>query len=214
MENQLRRNDVTMIAGEASFHDPHTLVVRSPHGGRRTVTAEHILIAVGTRPSPSPGIAADGEIILDSDHMVRLKSLPRMLSVVGAGVIGIEFTSIFSALGVAVTLVERRERPLEFLDREIVDELFHQMRSRNVTLRFGEAVESIGVSEGPPRKAVLRLESGKRIVTDMVLFSAGRIAATAALNLEAAGLETDERGRLVVDSRFRTAMPTSSRRAT
>jgi len=171
------------------------------------VTAEHILIAVGTRPSPSPGIAADGEIILDSDHRVRLKSLPRMLSVVGAGVIGIEFTSIFSALGVAVTLVERRERPLEFLDREIVDELFHQMRSRNVTLRFGEAVESIGVSEGPPRKAVLRLESGKRIVTDMVLFSAGRIAATAALNLEAAGLETDERGRLVVDSRFRTAMP-------
>ncbi len=91
---------------------------------------------------------------------------------------GIEYISIFAALGVAVTLVERRERSLEFLDREIVDELFHQMRARNVTFRFAEAVESIEVADGPPRKAVLHLESGKRIVTDMVLYSAGRIAAT------------------------------------
>ena len=119
--------------------------------------------------------------------MVQLKQLPRTLAVVGAGVIGIEYTSIFAALGVAVTLVERRERPLEFLDREIVDELFHQMRARNVTFRFGEAVESIEVADGPPRKAVLHLESGKRIVTDMVLFSAGRIAATDALNLSSGG---------------------------
>jgi NAD(P) transhydrogenase len=207
VENQLRRNDVTVISGEASFQDPHTLVVRSANGGWRTVTAEHIIVAVGTRPSPPPGIEADGEIILNTDDVVRLKTLPRTLSVVGAGVIGIEYTSIFSALGVAVTLVERRDRPLEFLDREIVDELLHQMRSRNVTLRFGEAVESIGISEGPPRKSVLLLESGKRIVTDMVLFSAGRIAATDALNLDAAGLAADERGRLHVDDRFRTAVP-------
>lgn len=207
VENQLRRNDVAVISGAASFQDPHTLVVQSANGGWRTVTAEHIIVAVGTRPSPPPGIEADGEIILNTDDMVRLKTLPRTLSVVGAGVIGIEYTSIFSALGVAVTLLERRDRPLEFLDREIVDELLHQMRSRNVTLRFGEAVESIGISEGPPRKAVLLLESGKRIVTDMVLFSAGRIAATDALNLAAAGLAADGRGRLEVDDRFRTAVP-------
>ena len=207
VENQLRRNDVTMISGEASFKDPHTLTIRAPNGGWRTVTAEHILIAVGTRPSCPPGIEADGEIILTTDDMVRLKTLPRTLAVVGAGVIGIEYTSIFSALGVAVTLVERRDRPLEFLDREIVDELFHQMRARNVTLRFGEAVESIAISEGPPRRAVLLLESGKRLVTDMVLFSAGRLAATEALNLAAAGLEVDERGRLRVDDHFRTTVP-------
>jgi NAD(P) transhydrogenase len=207
LENQLRRNDVTVIAGEASFGDPHTLVVRSANGGRHSVTAEHILIAVGTRPSPPPGVAADGEMILNTDHIVRLTSLPRTLAVVGAGVIGVEYTSIFSALGVAVTLVERRDRPLEFLDHEIVDELFHQMRSRNVTLRFGETVESIGVAEGPPRRAVLHLESGKRIATDMVLFSAGRIAATDALNLSVAGLQADERGRLSVDECFRTAQP-------
>jgi NAD(P) transhydrogenase len=103
-------------------------------------------------------------------------------------------------LGVAVTLVEQRDRPLEFLDREIVDELIHQMRNRNVTFRFGEAVEALAVAEGPPRKAVVTLQSGKRIVSDMVLFSVGRVAATDALNLSAAGLAGDARGRIKVTS--------------
>ena len=138
---------------------------------------------------------------------MKLTQLPRTLAVVGAGVIGIEYASMFAALGVAVTLVEQRARPLEFLDREIVDELVHQMRKRNVTFRFGEAVETIEVAEGPPRKAVLHLESGKRIVTDMVLFSVGRIGATAASVCRAAGLDADERGRIKVDEWFRTAVP-------
>jgi len=206
IENQLRRNDVTLLAGEASFVDPHTLMLHRSDGWRR-VTTEHVLIAVGTHPAHPPGIHADGEMILTTDDIVRLKALPRSLAVVGAGVIGIEYTSIFAALGVSVTLVERRDRPLPFLDREIVDELFHQMRSRNVTLRFGEAVESIDVTAEPPRKAVLHLESGKRIVADMALFSAGRIPATDALHLEAAGIATDEHGRLLVDGQFRTTAP-------
>jgi NAD(P) transhydrogenase len=206
VENQLRRNDVALLSGEASFVDPHTLMI-SGNGGWRQISAEHILIAVGTHPAHPPGIRADGEVILNTDDVVKLKQLPRTLAVVGAGVIGIEYTSIFAALGVAVTLVERRERPLEFLDREIVDELFHQMRARNVTFRFGEAVESIEVADGPPRKSVLHLESGKRIVTDMVLYSAGRIAATDSLNLLNAGITADERGRMTVDDCFRTAVP-------
>ncbi len=206
VENQLRRNDVALLRGDASFVDPHTLMIRSEAGWRH-VTAEQIVIACGTRPAPIPGMQADGEVILDTDDVIHLTQLPRTLAVVGAGVIGIEYSSIFAALGVAVTLIERRERSLEFLDREIVDELLHQMRNRNVTFRFGEAVESVTVAEGPPRKAVLHLESGKRIVTDMVLFSAGRIAATDTLNLEAAGLAAAERGRLTVDPYFRTAVP-------
>ena len=206
IENQLRRNDVSVLHGAASFLDPHTLRIEGERG-RRQVTAEHILIAVGTQPAPPPGVKSDGEVILDTDDMVRLKQLPRTICVVGAGVIGVEYTSILAALGVAVTLVERRERPLEFLDREIVDELLHQMRSRNVTLRLGESVESIDLAEGPPRKAVLTLESGKRIVTDSVLFSAGRVAATEALDLAAAGLAGDGRGRVRVDTHFRTAVP-------
>jgi NAD(P) transhydrogenase len=126
VENQLRRNDVALLSGEASFQDPHTLVVRGESGWRH-VTAEHTVIAVGSLPAAPPGMEFDGQVILNTDDVVRLKQLPRTLAVVGAGVIGIEYTSIFAAMGVAVTLVERRERLLEFLDREIVDELLHQM---------------------------------------------------------------------------------------
>src|SRR5262249_16292578 len=142
-----------------------------------------------------------------SDDVVRLRELPRTLAVVGAGVIGIEYASMFAALGVQVTLIERREQPLEFMDREIVDELIHQMRTHRVTLRLGEAVASIDVGDGPRGRAVLTLASGKRLVSDMALFSAGRVAATGALGLEAAGLVADERGRLTVDETFRTAVP-------
>ena len=206
IEDQLRRNDVSVLSGEASFDDPHTLVIRSEQGTRR-VTAAHVVIAVGTEPASTPGVKADGEIILTTDDMVRLPRLPRTLAVVGAGVVGIEYASIFAAVGVHVTLVERRDRALDFLDREIVDELIHQMRNRNVTFRFGEAVESLAISEELPRRAVLNLESGKRIVADMVLFSAGRLAATGPLNLPAAGLAADARGRITVDAQFRTAVP-------
>ena len=205
VEHQLRRNDVTMIAGEAAFLDPHTVVVHT-EGGWRHVSGENLVIAVGTQPAPTPGVKADGEMILNTDHVIHLKQLPRSLAVVGAGIIGIEYASMFAVLGVHVTLVEKRERPLEFLDHEIVEELIHQMRNRNVTFRLGETVETLAVAEGP-RKAVLHLDSGKRIVSDMVLFSAGRIAATESLNLAAAGLTADERGRLTVDPAYRTAVP-------
>jgi len=206
IERQLRRNDVTLISGAASFVDPHTVVVHA-EGGWRHVSAANIVIAIGTQPAPTPGVKSDGEVILDTDDVVLLKHLPRSMAVVGAGIIGIEYASIFAALGVAVTLIEKRDHPLEFLDREIVDELIHQMRNRNVTFRFGETVESLAIAEGPPRKAVVTLESGKRIVSDLVLFSVGRVAATDALNLPAAGLVGDARGRIKVDGSFRSAVP-------
>jgi NAD(P) transhydrogenase len=205
IEDQLRRNDVVTVRGEASFTDPHRLAVRREDGWHE-VSAETIVIAVGTQPAPPPGIAADGEVVITSDDVVRLRQVPRAMVVVGASVIGIEYASMFSALGVPVTLIEKRARPLEFLDREIVDELIHQMRSRNVTFRLGETVASIEIIDGP-RRAIVHLESGKRLVSDVVLFSAGRIAATKSLNLAAAGLLADERGRLRVDETFRTSVP-------
>jgi NAD(P) transhydrogenase len=205
-DHQLQRNDVTVIRGEAQFEDPHTLLVRS-ETGFRTVRAATIVVAVGTRAVTPPGAVVDGEVAITSDDIVRLKRLPRAMTVVGGGVIGIEYASIFAVLGVNVTLVERRDRLLDFVDREIVDELIHQMRKRNVTFRFGEAVERFEVSEGPPRRGVLFLESGKRIVSDLVLFSAGRMGATDRLNLAAAGLAADDRGRLAVDAVFRTTVP-------
>jgi NAD(P) transhydrogenase len=206
LDNQLRRNDIAVIRGEARFQDPHTLLVRS-EAGSRPVRAETIIVAVGTRAVTPPGAVVDGEVAITSDDIIRLKRLPRAMTVVGGGVIGIEYASIFAALGIEVTVVERRDRILDFADREIVDELIHQMRKRNVTFRFGEAVERFEVSDGPPRRGVLFLESGKRIVSDLVLFSAGRIGATDPLNLAVAGLVADDRGRLAVDPEFRTAVP-------
>jgi NAD(P) transhydrogenase len=206
LDQQLRRNDVDVIRGEAEFQDPHTLLIRSETGSR-AVRAATIVVAVGTRAVTPPGAVADGEVAITSDDIIGLKRLPRAMTVVGGGVIGIEYASMFAQLGIEVTVVERRDRMLDFVDREIVDELVHQMRKRNVTFRLGEAVQRFEVSEGPPRRGVLFLESGKRIVSDLVLFSAGRTGATDRLNLAAAGLAADDRGRLVVDADFRTTVP-------
>jgi NAD(P) transhydrogenase len=206
VDAQLARNDVTVIRGEAYFLDPHRIGLRTPPGGG-PFTADNVLIGVGTIPAQPPGIQADGEVVLTSDDVVDLKTLPRSIAVVGAGVIGIEYASMFARVGIEVTIVEKRERPLEFLDREIVDELMHQMRDRDVTFRMEESVASIRVEPGPPRRAVILLESGKRIVSDAVLFSAGRIAATAGLELGAAGITPGDRGRLKVDAQFRTEVP-------
>lgn len=206
VEDQLWRNEIELIRGEASFQDPHRLLVRS-EDGFHSVTTDQILIAVGSTPAPPPGVSANQDVIVTSDNLLELRRLPRKMAVVGGGVIGIEYASMFAALEIDVTLVDKRERLLGFLDWEIVEKLMHQMRNREVTFRLGEAVERIDLVEGPPGQAVLHLESGKRIVSDLVLFSAGRIGATASLNLQAAGLTADEQGRIKVDGQFRTLIP-------
>jgi len=211
IEKQLRRNGVVLIWGEASFKDPHTIVVESDRGWR-TITAGNILIAVGTQPGPPPSMQTDSavissDIIINSDGIMQLQRLPRSMVVVGGGVIGIEYASMFAALGVQVTLVDKRMRVLEFLDWEIVDELIHQMRELNVIFRLGEAVEHLELTDGPTRRVMLFLESGKRITSDLALFSVGRMGATDRLNLAAAGLSPDDRGRLQVDAQFRTHVP-------
>src|SRR5262245_21288397 len=164
VEDQLRRNGVEVIRGAASFLDPHTVHVQDDAVARR-VTGAHILVAVGTTPGLAEAKAALDSVAITSDQILALRRLPRTMAVVGAGIIGIEYASMFAALGVEVTVVDRRERPLEFLDREIVEELVHQMRKRRVTFRFGEAVESVAVQDGPDSapRALLILESGKRI---------------------------------------------------
>jgi NAD(P) transhydrogenase len=207
IEHQLRRNGVEVFTGRASFVDPHRLRVESSTGWRE-VTAESIVIAVGTHAAAPPGPPSDGQTILTSDDIGQLKRIPRSLTVVGAGVIGIEYASMFAALGTEVTLIDKRDRPLEFLDHEIVDELMHQMRKRSVTFRCGEAVASVELQNNGARPSVaVLLESGKRIVSESVLFSVGRQGATADLALDRAGLTADERGRITVDADFRTVVP-------
>lgn len=202
---QLRRNGVDVVRGEASFIDAHRIRVQGGEGSTE-LEADAVLIAVGTTAAPPPCATADGDVIITSDDICALQALPRTLAVVGAGVIGIEYASMFAALGVEVTVVDKRTRPLEFLDAEIVDELLHQLRDRGVSFRGGEAVSRLEIRDGPPRRAVLELESGKRIVSDMVLFSVGRTGATSGLALERAGLAADDRGRIAVDATFRTSV--------
>jgi NAD(P) transhydrogenase len=206
IEDQLRRNGVRMLSGEGYFVDAHTIGVRHDHGEER-YSASFVLVATGTYPAVPEGVAVDGEVVLTSDDIVHMRTLPKSLAVVGAGVIGLEYAAMFAQLGIKVTVVEKREVPLEFLDREILEELKHQLRGRGVIFRLGETVASVTLDEGPPRRAVVHLESGKRIVADAVLYSAGRIAATERLGLEEAGVKPGERGRLTVDAAFRTAVP-------
>ncbi|MGE3540947.1 MAG: Si-specific NAD(P)(+) transhydrogenase [Candidatus Tectimicrobiota bacterium] len=201
----MERNDVEVLHGHASFVQPHTLRVVGL-AGQRLLTADHILIAVGTQPSSPQGIAPDGQTVVTSDQILTLARLPRSMAVVGAGVIGMEYASMFAALGVQVTVIDQRPRPLEFLDQEIVDELIHQMRRSNVMFRCGDAVAHIDMVATSQRQGLIQLASGKYMVADVILFAAGRVGATAGLHLETVGLEADTRGRLRVDAQYRTAV--------
>ncbi|MDT7724596.1 MAG: transhydrogenase [Actinomycetota bacterium] len=202
---QLMRNHVDLVVGVGSFVDPHTVAVEGRHRGDRTsMSAAFIVIATGTKPARPSQVDFDAERVLDSDEILQLESIPSSLVVVGAGVIGIEYASMFAALGARVTVVEQREKMLEFCDPEIVESLKFHLRDQAVTFRFGEKVANVVASE---QATVTTLVSGKRIPAEMVMYSAGRQGLTEALNLELAGITADNRGRLKVDENYRTPVP-------
>jgi NAD(P) transhydrogenase len=203
VRSQLSRNRVAILNGTASFVDPHAVEVDD--GGRRhRATAESIVIATGTRPARPASVDFDERTVIDSDGIVHLQRVPQSMVVAGAGVIGIEYASMFAALGTKVTVVEQRERMLEFCDIEVVEALKYHLRDLAVTFRFGETVASV---EARPEGAIAILHSGKKIPADTVMYSAGRQGMSDHLNLGAAGLSADDRGRIVVDELFRTAVP-------
>ncbi len=204
IKNQLQRNHVDTLNGHARFIGPHTVEISSPAGSVRK-TAEKFVIAVGAKPYRPSNVEFNGTTIFDSDDVLNLKELPREMTVVGGGVIGTEYGSMFAALGVSVTIVDQRKRLLGFVDEEIIDGFHYQMRSMGVRLRLGEEVEHCAARED--RQVVTRLKSGKVIVSDCVLYSAGRMSATDDLGLEAIGLTADERGKLSVDENYRTESP-------
>jgi NAD(P) transhydrogenase len=201
VRSQLARNHVTIIGGLAYFVGPHALEIDDGAGRIRKVTADKIVIATGTRPARPASVAFDDKTIIDSDGIIHLEKVPRSMVVAGAGVIGIEYASMFAALGTKVTVVEKRDRMLDFCDEEVVEALKYHLRDLAVTFRFGETVASV---EKHPDGAITILRSGKKIPADTVLYSAGRQGMTDGLNLPAAGLSADERGRITVDEFFRT----------
>jgi len=204
IRNQLQRNHVVLITGEAGFADAHAVEIRQEDGATLTPTAESIVVAVGTEPARPPNVDFDDRTVIDSDGLLHLRAIPSSLVVVGAGVIGLEYASMFAALGTKVTLVEQRRHMLDFCDDEIVEGLQHHLRDLGVVLRFGEQVVGVDRLEGG---TITELGSGKRIAAEAVFYSAGRQGATRGLNLAAAGLTADERGRIAVGPDYRTAVP-------
>ncbi|MFD8557332.1 Si-specific NAD(P)(+) transhydrogenase [Streptosporangium canum] len=203
IRSQLARNHVAILHGLGHFVDAHTVGVVDDKGQEVVVRAERIIIATGTRPARPDTVEFDEHTIIDSDGILHLRDIPDSMVVVGAGVIGIEYASMFAALGTKVTVVERRERMLDFCDLEIVEALKYHLRDLAVTFRFGESVAAV---EKRPRGALTVLESGKKIPAETVMYSAGRHGMTDRLTLENAGLAADDRGRIGVDEHYRTAV--------
>jgi NAD(P) transhydrogenase len=202
VRSQLFRNHVDLLAGTGRFVDEHKIgVLGHDADAEKFVTAKNVVIATGTRPARPRHVQFDGAKVVDSDDLLSLERIPGSMVVVGAGVIGIEYASMFAALGSRVTVVEQRDRMLDFCDMEIVEALKFHLRDLSVTFRFGEQVLAVGSGD---RGTVTTLASGKRIPADTVMYSAGRQGMTEPLQLANAGLAANDRGRIKVDDVFRT----------
>jgi NAD(P) transhydrogenase len=202
VRSQLMRNRVELYVGHARFIDDHKITVEDPSRSESvTVSGKYIVIATGTKPARPDGVEFDDHRVLDSDGILDLKSIPSSMVVVGAGVIGIEYASMFAALGTKVTVVEKRDSMLDFCDPEIVEALRFHLRDLAVTFRFGEEVTAVDIGANG---TVTTLASGKHIPAETVMYSAGRQGQTDHLDLPNAGLEADNRGRIFVDDHYQT----------
>ncbi len=206
ISNQLRRNQITVVDGHARFLDANTIEVEQLNSPSLLLLAQHVMIACGTRPAHNPSIPLDGTRIFDSDQIIGIEELPRELIVVGAGVIGLEYASMFAALNTEVTLVDARPTLLDFADREIIESLMYQLRRRGTIFRLGEKVAGVSIDEEKGR-VFAKMESGKTLHGDMLLYTVGRQANTDLLDIEAAGITPEPRGQLKVNKFFQTDVP-------
>ena len=202
MRAQMIRNNIELVHGRGSFLSDHELKIAN---GKRDqiISFEYGVIAVGSHPWQPSDFQFDNDVILDSDGILHLQKLPKSLSIVGGGVIGCEYGSMFAALGIKVTILEQREAILGFVDKELVDTLVYKLREQKVQIITNDKV--VGCARSPDGRAVTYLESGKRIVTDCLLVSAGRVGNTHNLGLEVLGIEADKRGLLKVNEQFQTS---------
>ena len=204
INQQLRSNGIATVNGTARFVASNVLEVQND-GDSTTLSADNVLIACGTRPARSSEIPFEGKRILDADQLGLLERIPRDLIVVGAGVIGLEYASMLAALGVKVTVIEQRPTLLDFADQEIIEALSFYLRRQGVFFRLGEKV--IGVEINDQGMVQARMESGKRVHAERLLYAVGRHSNTDLLNGAAAGLSFDSRGRIPVDENFQTSVP-------
>ncbi len=202
--DNLAHHQIARLWGEARFVDAHTLSVRRPGWPEQRVSGENILIATGSAPFRPPIYPFDHGHVYDSDEIVRVDFIPKVLCVVGGGVIGCEYACLFATMGVKVTLIESRPTLLGFLDGEMSQLLADRMRGLGIDLKLGDTVEQVTLLA---RGVALQLKSGSRVESDIVLVAAGREANTGMLELGAAGLMAGKRGVLEVDAHYRTKVP-------
>jgi NAD(P) transhydrogenase len=203
IHNQMKRNGITIIFGSAAFADPHTVHVT--RGEQATpVHGKHVLVAVGTVPARPATVPFTPGKVIDSTDLLTLAELPRSMIIVGGGVIGTEYACMLAAVGTRVTLIESRPRLLEFVDDELAENLQFRLRDMGIRLRLGESVAGIEVIDGQVQAT---LASSKKISANSLMYCIGRQGATEALNLPAAGLTADNRGRLKVNEHFQTSVP-------
>jgi NAD(P) transhydrogenase len=200
----IERHRIDLVRGEACFEDPHTLRVVQPDQPERRLHGDVVLIATGSIPTRPADVPFTDPRIHDSDEILELERLPRTLAVVGAGVIGCEYTTIFAALGIEVSLIDGRDRLLGFLDAELAEQLRLQMGTLGVDLRLQERVRRYVPGADGVR---LELQRGGHLTVDQVLVAAGRVADVRHLAIDRAGLALNERGLLTVDACYRTAVP-------
>ncbi len=209
IDNQLCRNNIATLNGRAKFSGPNKLAVTQSVQGKKTsytVTGEKFLIAVGTKPYRPKHIPFNGKNIVDSDCIAANLPMPKSIIVVGGGVIGLEYATIFSTLEIPVTVVEARDKILEFIDRDIISNFTHQLTERGIGLRLGRTIEKIEL--GKDDYAFVELDDGRQLRAEMLLFTAGRVGAVDQLGLAKVGIEPDNRGRLSVDSKtLQTSQP-------
>ncbi|HWC98669.1 MAG TPA: Si-specific NAD(P)(+) transhydrogenase [Candidatus Sulfopaludibacter sp.] len=203
-QSQLSRNGVSVIMARASFIDATHVRVENSRG-QADLEGTAIIIATGTKPASCDTVPINGRNIVNSDQILSIPDIPKTLIVVGGGVIGVEYACMFAILGSRVILVEKRPRLLEFADNEMVEALSYHLRDHRVTMRLNEEVAS--VEETPEGGVVANMKSNKRIMGDALLYAVGRQGNVDELNLAAAGLESDSRGRIAVDKEYRTKVP-------
>ncbi|MFK0569924.1 Si-specific NAD(P)(+) transhydrogenase [Endozoicomonas sp.] len=198
------RNRIDLYFGRGAFLDEHTLEVTEPGGNTERLYGANFLIATGSSPYHPPGVDFHHPRVFDSDTILELSSTPRRMIIYGAGVIGSEYASIFSGLGVLVDLIDTRERLLSFLDKEISDALGYQLRKMNVIIRHNEEFQQLETFDDG---VVMHLKSGKKLKADMLLWANGRAGNTQAMGLETIGLKPDGRGQLKVNESYQTTLP-------
>ena len=205
LEDQLVRNGVEIICGHARFINDKTIEADTRNGDVVALSADSFIITVGTRTYRPDYVPFNGTSVIDSDEVTRMQKLPRSIIVIGAGVVGVEYATIFKALDINVTLIEPRATMLDFLDKEILMHFRHDIVDAGLRLQFGQKVAKIETRKNG--SCVVRLESGRAFPSEMVLFAAGRVGATDALGLDQLGIEVDHRGRLSVNEHYQTTVP-------